>query len=194
MLKHILYWIRYFTENTPWDTGVTPPEIAELIEGSQLPAGQAIDLGCGTGTTSIYLARNGWEVTGIDLVGWAVREARRKARREGVEEMTTFRQGEVIREGRRFGDRTLDLAVDIGCFHSLSTQESQEYAAMLKRIIRPGGTFMLYSFSPAAPDEFGYAPEQIIDLFAPEFSLRHKTLNVDTASERRSGWYRFTRK
>ncbi|MBN1121395.1 MAG: class I SAM-dependent methyltransferase [Anaerolineae bacterium] len=194
MLKQILYWIRYLTADTPWDTGIVPPEIIELIEGEQIPAGQAIDLGCGTGTTSIYLARNGWQATGIDLVGRAIREARRKARRERVEGKTTFRRGDVIKESCRLDDRSFDLAVDIGCFHSLSAQESRDYAAMLKRIMRPGGTFMLYSFSPTAPDEFGYTPEQIIDLFTPEFGLNHKALGIDTAGGRQSGWYRFTRK
>jgi cyclopropane fatty-acyl-phospholipid synthase-like methyltransferase len=194
MFKSFRYWTRYLTGSAPWDTGIVPPEIVELIEGDQLPAGQAIDLGCGTGTTSIYLARNGWQVTGIDLVGWAIREARRKARRAGVEQMATFRRGSVIKVGRRIGDQTVDLAVDIGCFHGLSAQESRDYSAMLKRITRTGGVYMLYSFSPTAPGEFGYTPEQIVDLFAPEFGLEHKAIGVDTAGGRQSGWYRFIRK
>src|SRR5438094_6869769 len=51
---------------TPWDSGVTPPELKELIEGPQArtPA-KALDLGCGTGTNALYMTQHGWDVTAI---------------------------------------------------------------------------------------------------------------------------------
>ncbi len=41
----------YLRGHPPWDTGVTPPEVVELVEGRDRPPGRAPDLGCGTGTT-----------------------------------------------------------------------------------------------------------------------------------------------
>jgi hypothetical protein len=44
------YGFLYRRGLTPWDTGVTPPEVVELVEGkTAMPAGRALDLGCGTG-------------------------------------------------------------------------------------------------------------------------------------------------
>ena len=65
---------------TPWDSGVTPPELKELIEGPQArtPA-KALDLGCGTGTNALYMTQHGWDVTAIDFVPRAITMAKAKA-------------------------------------------------------------------------------------------------------------------
>ena len=51
-----------------------------MVEGAdRLATGRALDLGCGTGTNSIYLAQHGWETTGVDFVPRAIGIAKRKA-------------------------------------------------------------------------------------------------------------------
>ena len=53
----LLYRVMYRIGFTPWDTGQVPPELSALIEGAgALPAGRALDIGCGTGTQAMYLA------------------------------------------------------------------------------------------------------------------------------------------
>ena len=76
--------LRYLLDQPPWDTEITPPEVVELVEGEGPSPGRALDLGCGTGTNCVYLARHGWEVVGVDFSVLAIRPARRKARRAGV--------------------------------------------------------------------------------------------------------------
>ena len=67
MWRRLSYAVAYRTGRTPWDTGVTPPEVVDLIEGPDaLPAGRALDLGCGTGTNVAYLAEHGWDATGVE--------------------------------------------------------------------------------------------------------------------------------
>src|SRR5438105_13059713 len=65
---------------TPWDSGIPPPELIEVIEGARrLPTGRTLDLGCGTVTTTIYMATNGWQAIGVDFVPAEIRAARDKA-------------------------------------------------------------------------------------------------------------------
>src|SRR5260370_14518015 len=78
------------------DTGVSPPELVSVVEGpGKLEPGKALDLGCGTGTNSIYLARHGWETTGVDFVPRAIAQARRKAAAAGAS--PRFLVGDVTR-------------------------------------------------------------------------------------------------
>src|SRR6201999_2921755 len=81
--KHTLFRIFYRLGFTPWDGHPIAQTLRELVEGNDetpaLPTGSALDLGCGTGDASIYLARHGWTVTGIDFVPKALEKARAKA-------------------------------------------------------------------------------------------------------------------
>ncbi len=60
MFRRLAFNFWYFRK-PPWDSGISPPELLEFIRTH--PAGKAIDLGCGTGTNVITLAKAGWQVT-----------------------------------------------------------------------------------------------------------------------------------
>jgi cyclopropane fatty-acyl-phospholipid synthase-like methyltransferase len=165
---------------------VTPPEVVELVEGEGLPSGRALDLGCGTGTNCIYLARHGWEVVGVDFSILAIRQARRKARRTGVD--CQFYQGDVT--DLAFLADPFDLALDIGCLHSLSPERWGRYAAEAARLVWPGGLYLLYAFT-LRPDQSiprGVAPEKVRSLFTPAFVVERKEIGEDPSGPR-SAWY-----
>ncbi|KAA8946883.1 methyltransferase domain-containing protein, partial [Mycobacterium sp.] len=73
--RETLFRIFYTVGFTPWDGHPQSATLRNLVEGTGhtpvLPPGSALDLGCGTGDASIYLARHGWHVTGVDFVGKA---------------------------------------------------------------------------------------------------------------------------
>ena len=55
--RHEMFSERYAGGDMPWDSGITPPEIMEIL--AELPPGAALDLGCGTGTVLRRLAARG---------------------------------------------------------------------------------------------------------------------------------------
>jgi hypothetical protein len=66
--RRVLYNLMYRFGTPCWDTSITPPEVVAVIEGcTAIPSGSALDLGCGTGTNVIYLARHGWETLEVDF-------------------------------------------------------------------------------------------------------------------------------
>ena len=130
----------WYLRKPPWDTNQTPPELYEFI--AQHPPGRALDLGCGTGTNMITLAQNGWQATGVDFVPKAIRTARKKAQRAGVQ--ADFQVGDVTRLEGISGP--FDLILDIGCFHSLNPQGMAAYREQVRRLLAPGGNFLVYLF------------------------------------------------
>jgi cyclopropane fatty-acyl-phospholipid synthase-like methyltransferase len=178
--------LRYLLGRPPWDTAVTPPELVELVEGGGLPPGQVLDLGCGTGTNCIYLARHDWEVVGVDFSILAIRRARRKARRARVD--CQFSWGDVAE--LVFLTDPFDLALDIGCLHSLPSEGWERYAAGVARLVLPGGLYLLYAFAPRPdrPIPRGVAPEEVRSLFTPTFAMEREERGEDP-SGLRSAWY-----
>ena len=107
MIWDISYWLK----RTPWDTGVTPPELVSLVDRHFSQAGRAIDIGCGTGTNVVYLARRGFSVFGIDISRRAVAMARRRVQDAGVS--AEVRVGSATRLSELAGGSQFDLAVDM---------------------------------------------------------------------------------
>ncbi len=51
--RRALYEWMYWRGKPRWDTGITPPEVVQLVEAEHFPPGRALDIGCGTGTNVV---------------------------------------------------------------------------------------------------------------------------------------------
>ena len=171
------YWV---PRRPPWDTGVVPPEVERFVASH--PPGRALDLGCGTGTNVVYLADQGWSAVGVDFVGRAIAKAVRRASLAGVSRWCEFRVGDVTRLDGTLGP--FDLALDVGCLHSLPASRRGAYAVGLARVVRPGGTFLLYAFAPGGP-AVGLKREDVTATFADAFEITR----VEEGKGRPSAWF-----
>ncbi len=168
----ITYRLLYLLGITPWDQGVIRPELIEAVEGpNALPAGQALDIGCGTGTQSIYLAQHGWQVTGIDLVGKALQIAQHKAVIAGVS--PTWVEGDVTQIPKLGIGDDFALLFDFGCFHGLSDRQREAYVRGFTSVAVTGATFLLFAFNPGkrSPMPRGVGSEEITARFGKDWEL-----------------------
>jgi len=141
-----LYERAYRRRKTPWDTGIPPPELVEVVEGpNALEPGRALDLGCGTGTNVIYLVQHGWTAVGVDFASHAIESARRKA--DWVSG-ATFVEGDVTRSSELGVEGPFDLVLDIGCFHSVGPSRRDAYVREAARVTRPGSVMKIFAFGP----------------------------------------------
>jgi SAM-dependent methyltransferase len=184
--RRLFFELAYLFGWKPWDSGISPPELVELIEGNHaLPPGRAIDLGCGTGTNCRYMLDHGWEVTGVDYVGRAIAAAKRKA----PEARVLF--GDVTRLGELGVAGPFDLLLDLGCFHSIPDDRRDAYSGEAARIARPGATLLMFAFgekgrgTPVAPES------EIRQRFSGDFDMAEVRAG---APFRRQTWYRMVRK
>src|SRR5579872_3771462 len=111
------FTLAYWRGRTPWDSGVVPPELREVIEGTDAPAPDyALDIGCGTGTNSLYLAQHGWRVTGIDFAGPAIKRANQRLRRTStLAGAAQFRRADASRAESFDTGHPYTLLFDLGC-------------------------------------------------------------------------------
>jgi SAM-dependent methyltransferase len=142
----LVYRAAYRLGLTVWERRNPPADLVELVEGSSaLSAGRALDLGCGTGTDSVYLAIHGWEVTGVDMVSEALVAARRRAVVAGVS--LRLVEGDVTRLRELGVGEGYSLVLDFGCFHTLPDDRRDAYIKSVSRAVAPDATLLLYGFS-----------------------------------------------
>lgn len=177
-----LYFWQAYNQKPPWDTGITPPELMEFIE--QHPAGRALDLGCGTGTNVITLAKHGWDVTGVDFLPKVIRKAEQKIEDEGVKAEV---QVDDVTQLKKVTGR-FDLIYDIGCYHNLSQEGKRAYERNISRLLKPGATYLLYGFLSQPQKKFGIGQDDITRL---SFSLNLVERQDGEDREKASTWLKF---
>jgi SAM-dependent methyltransferase len=194
LVSNILFRLMYRRGFTPWDSGVPPPELVEVIEGQRpLPPGRALDLGCGTGTTTVYMAGKGWQATGVDFVPRAIRVARAKAATAHLP--VSFLVGDVTRLHELPIEPGFDLLFDQGCFHSLAESAQPAYVREITRMAQAGATYLLYAFGrqPKRRRRFfprGITPDEVRARFS-DFELVEARPGTDPFA---SHWYTLHRR
>lgn len=121
------------------------PDEGELQLLGDVDGLRVIVLGCGGGQDCIVLAKQGAQVTGVDLSDEQIAYGRRLAEREGV--LVTLLQGNA-EELKGIEDESQDVALSL---HALNYVERADRAfAEAFRVVRPGGSFVFSVHHPFA--------------------------------------------
>jgi 2-polyprenyl-3-methyl-5-hydroxy-6-metoxy-1,4-benzoquinol methylase len=107
--------------------------LVEAVQGHK--AGSALDVGMGEGRNALYLAQQGWQVTGVDVADKALAYAQKKAQALKVN-ITTLQQDA---DQYDWGKNKWDLIV-------LSYAGGREYAPKVMQALKPGGLVVLEGF------------------------------------------------
>jgi len=174
-VDHPEHWERYYAAvsapaDMPWYCAGLDPDVERALASLELSPGRALDLGTGPANQAFELARRGFDVTGTDLSPSAIERAR--ARAEAERAPLSFLVDDILAT-RLAGP--FDLILDRGCFHCLFPARRGEYAATLHRLLAPGGTFLLKTFSHAEPGTEGphrFRPEDLDEVFGALFVRR----------------------
>ena len=166
----IAYRLMYAVGFAPWDR-VMPSELKQVMEGPDaLPKGRALDVGSGRGTKSVYMATHGWNVTGVEAVPRALKEARRRAQASGV--TVDFRLGDVTRLSDLGLEPGYSLVFDFGCYHGLNAAQRARYAEGVTAVSASGATLLMMAFTRALPPiPSGVSESELRERFSPAWQL-----------------------
>jgi SAM-dependent methyltransferase len=143
-----------------WDIGRPQRPFVHLVEAG-LVRSPVLDLGCGTGELSMFLARQGFEVLGIDIAPTAVERAREKARWRRVD--VDFLVWDALSLDRlaQVG-LSFSTVLDSAMFHVLRDDERDRLVDGLGTVVRSGGLYcVLGDARRSGRDGYGITPEEI---------------------------------
>jgi ubiquinone/menaquinone biosynthesis C-methylase UbiE len=166
-------WEDAYKTVPPWDVGRPQPAFVELVRAGELGKDKVLDVGCGTGENALYLASNGFSVSGVDLSDRAIAAARAKAveRRLNID----FRTGNAL--SLEFKDSVFDNVIDSGLFHTFPDDDRPVYAREMARVLVTRGRYFMLCFSEKEPTDWGgprrIRREEIETTFSPLFKINH---------------------
>jgi ubiquinone/menaquinone biosynthesis C-methylase UbiE len=133
-----------------WDIGSPQPMLVELDRRGAI-TGTVLDAGCGTGDNAIYLAKQGYTVTGLDAAPSAIAHARSKT--EQLRLTIELAVADAL-ELTAYQDR-FETIVDSGLFHTFSDTDQARYLASLHRAGRGGARLHVLAISDMATGSQG---------------------------------------
>ncbi|MBM4069905.1 MAG: class I SAM-dependent methyltransferase [Planctomycetes bacterium] len=126
---------RYAKGDTPWETGQPSSELQRVLAKASIQPCRALELGCGTGASAVWLDQQGFDVTALDLSPSAIDRARQRADEAGV--CVNFLVADVLKPPTDLVG-PFDFFFDRGCYHVVRRDDVAAYLATLRRLTRPG--------------------------------------------------------
>lgn len=138
----------FYAGEAPWDIGRPQRPFVAIADRVTSPA---LDAGCGTGDSALFLAARGCRVTGIDFTKEAIRRARAKAAEQKLGVEFLVKDALTLADW----DARFSTVLDSGLFHVLSDEDRRRYVQGLAHVLQPGGHLFLMCFSDKEPGTEG---------------------------------------
>ena len=170
----------YSAPFTFWGDVRIPPQLRALARTGAPKS--VLELGCGVGRFSRYMASCGLHAVGVDFSAVAVRKAQARVAADVLK--PEFMVGDVTRLSSVRGP--FDISFDVGCFHCLDGAGQRAYVSEVARLLAPASVHLIWALDHA-PSDATLSPERVARMFAPAFELR-----ASEPSRRRlaaSRWY-----
>jgi cyclopropane fatty-acyl-phospholipid synthase-like methyltransferase len=158
----------------PWDIGRAQKEVVRLCGDHEI-TGRVLDIGCGTGENSMYLASQGIAVVGVDFSANAIALARKKLAGRAFADRVNFQVADALKmEPAALDVSPFDCILDCGLFHAFEDKDQVTYVSRLGELLKPAGSYFMLCFSDKEPGTWGprrIRREEILEAFSKGWKI-----------------------
>jgi len=156
-------------EDLLWHAEEPNPYLVEAMNERSQP-GRALDLGCGAGVFSVYMAKKKYDVTGLDFIPRALEMGKERAAKENV--TVNFVDADLFTWK---SPKPFDIVLDSGCLHTIG--DTRKYKQQVLSWTNTGADFIVghfgrrnfFDWRPVGPHR--RTRQDLEKLLAPEFEL-----------------------
>lgn len=156
----------------PWNRDQVAKELVDLIEERTIQPCRVLEIGCGVGTDALYLADQGFIVTGIDLSLSAISKAKNMAKERKLE--CNFRVADFLNMSIA-NQEYYDFIFDWWVFHHILPEQRKVYVSKVHELLKPEGKYLSVCFAESDPAFGGKSKVRVTPL--------HTTLYFSTGDE-----------
>lgn len=155
---------KYPKEEIPWEANEAEPLFLEFFNQHKDEIKTALDVGCGSGTYSVFLAKNGVDVKAFDFTKKAIDNAVELAKIENVN--IDF----SIEDFYNFQGKSYDLVFDRGVFHHQEVLKRERYIEKIYRMTKK--YYVLICFSDEHKKSWNhFSGKEIVEMFSDIFDI-----------------------
>ena len=130
-------------KSLPWETVEPDKELVLLLRERKIKKCRALDIGCGAGTNSIFLAQNRFDVTAVDISPTAIDIAKKRSKDAEVKIKFFVTNAYSL----NLPKNSFDFIFDRGCFHHIPINYRKSYVKQNHRLLIKNGKYYLHAFS-----------------------------------------------
>ena len=159
--------------------------LSQILQSDCAPkAGRALEVGCGAGNLTLWLAAQGFSAAGIDSAPSAVAWARERAVEAGIQ--ADFKVGDAVHLGEYFTE-PFDLIIDGACYHFILDDDRSRFLQHVYDLLNPSGLFVVESLCSVGD---GVSPTREETRVGGQVAVRHiGTVNSLVQEVRAAGFY-----
>lgn len=175
----------YERKSDGWDLGGPTPVFKRLAASKRFKPGRMAVPGAGRGHDAREFARHGFQVTAIDFAPYVIHEMQKLTDPNAPIEIL---QHDLFKLPHELDD-SFDYLLEYTCFCAIDPKRRAEYADLVTRLLKPGGTFIDMAFpldGRAGGPPFSVSEHEVMDLFTERgFKLISREKPEDSISPRR---------
>lgn len=143
-------WDKIYKEQNPdkipWNFEKVPEWFEEIIKSSWINPCKTLDVGCGLGNYSNYLAEKGFNVLGVDFSEEAIIRNKEKFKRNGLE----FKECDALNLKSILDEKNSEMfefIIDISLLHHIKPEDRVKYVESLSNVTKTGSKILISCFS-----------------------------------------------